>query len=437
MRLLVATYDYPRPGAPGTNRWAVMTKYLRRLGHEVTVVTAAAPGISTDEVYGVVRTADLSSNPTVRRLLRRPTGGTAPPSDSPDGGTTGLVTKVVVPDGYLLSWNPTAARAIKRLARERRFDCLITSGPPDSTHLLGLVSGRRLAPWIAEFRDGWLFEPLGGPFPTAPQRALAGWLERSVATRADAVVGVTRPIADDIRSRLGAPAELISNGSDPEMASAAPPKSGAIDAQKFTFLHTGTATGAWGRNPKVLLNAVRRLLAADAGLAGRVEVLFVGKATAEDLRLFSAPDLDGVVRYGGFVDRSEAFALQRAAGALLLLTSNNVSEATGKLFEYLGAGRPIIALAHNNEAARIVEETGTGVCVPPNDVEAIVTQLRRAIDGELEKSYAPRGLERYSYPTPAQQFASLAERVLSKRSGQQLTASSSGQVLGRTGDEEQ
>lgn len=437
MRLLVATYDYPRPGAPGTNRWALMTKYLRRLGHEVTVVTAAAPGISIDEVDGVVRTTDLSSNPTLRRLLRRPAAGTAPPSDSPDGGTTGLVTKVVVPDGYLLSWNPTAARAIKRLARERRFDCLITSGPPDSTHLLGLVSGRRLAPWIAEFRDGWLFEPLSEPFPTAPQRALAGWLERSVVTRADAVVGVTRPIADDLRSRLGRPAELIFNGWDPESMTPAPPASGAVDARRFTFVHTGTVSGGWGRSPRILLAAFRRLLETDPELAGRVEMLFVGRATADDLRLFNAPEFDGVVRYGGFVDRSKAFGLQRAAGALLLLTSDHVSEATGKLFEYLGAGRPIIALAQHNEAARIVEETGTGVCVPPNDVEAIVTQLRRAIDGELAKSYAPRGLERYSYPTPAQQIADLAERVISMRSRQQDGASSSGQALRRTGDEEQ
>ena len=92
-----------------------------------------------------------------------------------------------------------------------------------------------------------------------------------------------------------------------------------------------------------------------------------------------------------------------------------MSEATGKLFEYLGSGRPIIALAENNEAARIVEQTGTGVCVPPRDVDAIVSQLRWAIDGELERSYAPRELDRYRYPGPAERMAEVAERAVSTR----------------------
>lgn len=411
------SYDYPRPGVPGANRWAAMTKYLRRLGHEVTVVTPVAPGTSPGEVDGVVRTPDLNTNTALRRLLRRPPAdGAAISTGKVDAGASALLTQVVVPDAYLLSWNPWAGRAVRQLLRDREIDCMITSGPPNSTHLLGLAAGRGRAMWIAEFRDGWLFEPLRDPFPTAPQRALSGWLERRVATRADAMVGVTQPIVEDLRSRLGVSAELIANGWDPEVGRSAAPASELVDARKFTFLHTGAVSGAWGRDPRPLLAAVRLLVDADPGLAERVEVLFVGVATAADLQLLRDPRLRGVVRYGGAVEREQALALQRAAGALLLLTSDRVSEATGKLFEYLGSGRPIIALAENNEAARIVEETGTGVSVPLRDVGAIATQLRLAFEGRLETSYAPRDLDRYSYPGPAQQLAELAGTLLSERS---------------------
>jgi glycosyltransferase involved in cell wall biosynthesis len=414
MKFLVVCYDYPRLGAPGANRWAVMTKYLRRLGHEVTVVSATSPGMSEGEIDGIVRTFELGSHTALRQALRRPP---LPYPSTRRGavnrGGHALVTRVIVPDAYLLSWNPWARRTLRRLLDTRQFDCLITTGPPESTHLLGLARTLHRMPWIAEFRDGWLFDPLREAFPTAPQRALARWLERQVVTRAEAVVGVTRPMVEDFGTRLGVSAELIHNGWDPEAVRGAGSSSDLINPRRFTFLHTGAVSGEWGRDPRPLLAALRQLIQQDAGLVERIEVLFVGTATSRDLELLGDPRLRGVVRYGGSVDRTEAFALQRDADVLLLLTSHRVSEATGKLYEYLGAGRPIVALAQKNEAARIVHETGTGVCVGLDDVEGIARQLRLAIDGHLQRAYAPRDLDRYMYPGPADRMADLAARVTS------------------------
>jgi glycosyltransferase involved in cell wall biosynthesis len=330
-------------------------------------------------------------------------------------GESALLTKVLVPDSYLLSWNPWARSAMRKQFRDHPVDVFVTSSPPDSTHLLGLGLGPKRPAWIADFRDGWLFEPLRDPFPTAAQRALAAALERRVALRADAVVAVSRPMVDDFASRLGVRAELITNGWDPSLVSSMTDSAQAPDPRKFTLLHTGTVSGAWGRDPRPFLAALGQMADADPALAGSVEVLFAGMITAGDQDLLRDPRLTGIVRYIGFLDRSEIYSLQRAADALVLITSGNAGEATGKLFEYLGSGRPIIALAEGNEAARIVAETGTGVCVPPRDVNAIATELRRAIDGQLAQSYAPRGLERYSYPGTAQQMADLAARAVSAR----------------------
>ncbi len=116
------------------------------------------------------------------------------------------------------------------------------------------------------------------------------------------------------------------------------------------------------------------------------------------------------------VSRAEALALQRSADALVLLTSRNSSEATGKLFEYLFSGRPIVALAENNEAARIIRETNTGVTVPPDDVDAIAAALRQAASGELARAYSPRNLEWYEYPKTAEQMAELIEEAIRRHS---------------------
>jgi glycosyltransferase involved in cell wall biosynthesis len=386
-----------------------MAKYLRWLGHEVTVVTAVSAGSRPGEADGVVRTPDLNSNRMLRRLLRRPpvTGGSTAAS-RPSVRPSALLTKVIVPDTYLLSWMPWAQRAVSRILGRQAIDCLITTGPPHSTHLLGLALGARRPAWIAEFRDGWQFEPPHDPLPTAPQQALDRRLEQRVARGADALVAVTQPIVDDFRARLSVPAELISNGWDPELSdhAASGPGSG-----KFTFLHTGTTTGGSGRDPRPLLAALRLLLDEDPTLVQRVEFVFAGMSSAEDIELLRDPRLDGAVRYLGFVARGEAVELQRRADVLLLLTSDRVSEATGKLFEYLGSGRPILALAENNEAARIVTQTGSGVCVSPRDVQAIAAQLRQALAGGLAESYAPRGLEAYRYPAPAERMAALAARI--------------------------
>jgi glycosyltransferase involved in cell wall biosynthesis len=117
----------------------------------------------------------------------------------------------------------------------------------------------------------------------------------------------------------------------------------------------------------------------------------------------------------GAVPRATAIALQRKATALLLITSANAGESTGKLFEYLAAGRPILALARDNEAARIVQETNTGVTVPPGDVQAIGAALRSIAIGEFAPLFGPRGVERYTYPAPAEKMAELVERAIARR----------------------
>jgi glycosyltransferase involved in cell wall biosynthesis len=107
--------------------------------------------------------------------------------------------------------------------------------------------------------------------------------------------------------------------------------------------------------------------------------------------------------------------IQRGADALLLVTGRNRSEATGKLFEYLASGRPIVALADGNEAARIIRETGTGVAVGGGDGAGLRAALAALADGALERDYAPRGLERFRYPGPARAVEELIDRALAQR----------------------
>ncbi len=239
--VLVVAQIAPPSSLVAARRVAATAKYLGRAGYAVTVLTSRASG--EGEIEGaqrVVRTKDaLTSGLNWRRghfaaLEGRADADYKPPS---------RLASVVVPDLSLATWLPFALPAARSLAREHRFDCVLTSAPPPSTHLIGLALRRRGIPWIAELRDGWTFEPPHAPWPLRAQHRIDDAMERRVLTRADAVLAVTRPIVEDLRERLGLDARLITNGYDPEdEAQDAEGDDSRLNPERHSLVHTGRLT---------------------------------------------------------------------------------------------------------------------------------------------------------------------------------------------------
>jgi glycosyltransferase involved in cell wall biosynthesis len=401
-----------------------MVKYLLRDGHDVRVVTSGAFGqVSDPDIERhVTRTRDLMGSARLRRLARlAPLAApdqsiaatrVAQQADEAPGADPELpkaLTHVLVPDPFLVSWAPFALGGAMRALRERPVDCVVTSSPNESTHLVGVLLKRRFGhAWIADLRDGWTFERFLPEFPTAGQRALNRRLERLALRRADAVVAATRPIADDVRARYGIDAQHVPNAWDPDLDPTLP--ASEAGRGEVRLVHTGKLRGEWGRDPAPLFAALRRLLDEEPELGDRVRLVVAGKLDVADARLMEDARLGDAVTHVGQLPRAEALRLQRSADTLILVTSPNSGEATGKLYEYLAAERPILALAADNEAARIVRETGTGVAVDPGDPDAILDALRAAVRGELH--YAPKGLAQFRHPTPSRRIAAIAASVL-------------------------
>ncbi len=401
--LYVAQYAPPST-LVAARRTAGMTKYLARLGYEVTVLTSAVAGEGEIEgAHEVVRTGDLlTSRLNWRRGHFDALGGQA----AATYGRPSRLELVVVPDLAVVTWLPYARAAARRL---ERFDCVITSSPPPSVHLVGDSLQRRGMPWIAELRDGWTFEPPHPPFPTSPQRAADRRLERRLLGRADVVVAVTRPIVEDARERLGVRAELVTNGFDPEEH--VPELAGPLlDPARHSLVHTGRMAIARS-TPAPLLDAVRRL---PAEVADRLEVVFAGPLSADEETLLAAPDLAGRVRAVGALPRPQALALQRAGDSLLIVTEGSTrrSVATGKIYEYLGAARPILVLGDETEAARIVTETGTGIATSATDPALIAAALERLLARDLPVR-DEGAVAAYRYDAVAARLAAVIDSVVS------------------------
>ena len=402
----------------GARRWAAMAKYLERMGYEVTVIAGDWP--ARPHSNGVIWTRDLARHPGLRKLLRRPPFPGIDYAQPPVLRKRSLLQRVLVPDVSIAAWMPVALLAARRILAGGRTDCVITTSPPASAHLVGLALGRHRPAWVADFRDAWTHQPSHPPFETVAQRALDGWLESHVVRRGDRIVAATAPIAEDQMSRFGVDARHVSNGWDPERLVVVEPgdtrKSGPV-----MFVHTGRLSGSDGRDPRPLLDGICSMFARRPELRNRVRIVLAGALWAHEEDLIRRSGLADLIEAPGHLPPAAALALQRQADALVLLGSADMSAATGKLYEYLGADRPILALAGDNAAARIVRETRTGLVVPPNDRPAIVNALVAVAERRLP--YEPRRdlVEEYIYPLPAIRLAAVIDEAIALRSRRTCT----------------
>jgi glycosyltransferase involved in cell wall biosynthesis len=397
--LLLITHFYPPSGMVAARRPAGLAKYLGALGYRLTVLTSGAWTEGAERGPGrVVLTGDLMAS----RLNWRRANMRAWSSGSGDyvAGTSRL-SRAIVPDPALLTWLPCLVPSALRLTHRERFDCVITTSGPESVHLAGLAVARRMA-WIADLRDGWGFETQHS-WPTHVQKRADTALERLVARRADLMTAVTEPLAADLRQRLGADAHTVPNGYDPDEV---PPRTGAsplLAPDRVSLVHTGRMASSQ-RSPEPLIEAVGLLRQRAPALADRLELVFAGPLTPQERSLLESA---AAVRLVGNLERADALQLQREADVLVLLTAGSRrGEATGKLYEYLGAERPILVLGDDSEAARIVRDAHAGEVAPAADPERIAAALERLLSSGAALGSAPR---MYAYPEIARRYAELVE----------------------------
>ncbi len=422
LRILLVAYFFPPTRDTGAQRPAAMAKYLTRLGHEVTVLTTnafgtggAGPGL---EGVAVLRASDLSL--LRARMAGQESIGSLFDSDSYSGKPHPL-SYAIVPEPLAVAWAPAARRAALRAHRSRPFDAVISTSPPESAHAVGLALHKRGVPWVADIRDAWTFEPLRPAFPLAAQNRLDEHLERRWLGAADRVVCVSEPAAADLRDRGIADPVVIANAWDPDADPSDAEVAAAraeFDPERLSLLYTGRF-GSYGRDPGALLEALTALGREQPAEAAKLELVVAGPLTAAEQALFERDVSPARIRLLGAVDRPRALALQRAAGALLLIAQAARSQLVNfKLFEYLAAGRPILALAAGTEAGRIVTETGTGSAVRGDDPVAIGSALSELLTGEPAaevEAAATAAAARYSYPAAAEAMSGAVESAISSR----------------------
>jgi len=274
-------------------------------------------------------------------------------------------------------WIPDAIKAGRRALKE--CDCIYSTYPSGSAHHVALkLSGESGLPWIADFRDPWSFGTTVAGM-SAWKRLLNRRAERASVHRCRFVVSTTEAITERFRQTYPDldPAKFVTirNGFDPEDFPSEEEITGQQAEGVFRAAYFGTLY--LGRDPHGLLQALRQLL--DAGIidADRFRLDLYGPPPPEVAETIRPFGLEGVVHAAGFVPYREVLRLMCRSSLLVVIGSaetDHLCLAT-KLYEYLYARRPILALVPPGPIQQFITELGVGEALPGHDVEGISRHL--------------------------------------------------------------
>ena len=408
MKVLLVTMYFPPAGGGGVQRSLKLAQYLPALGIETHVLAPEDPKwVHRDPELLVPTQAWVHRVRYLGPRARKP----AEELRAADGLERALVQaqvtarRLLVPDASV-TWNLTAIPAAIRLARGEGIDAVLTTSPPGSVHFVGAAVQKATgARWLADLRDPLVANPHRRADTTATRARQAAneRLARLVVGRADAVSCVSEAIADEVRTlEPRGIVRTIPNGCDFDDFAGLEYRPGS----RFRITHTGSFFGK--RDPKPFLRALR-----DSGLD--VVARFVGDFRSTDREWAEGLALGDRLELVEYAPRTESLRLQRDSEALLLLVPDAGGRGrgvlSGKVFEYLAAGRPILAVVPpDGAAAGLVRETGAGIVVAPDDVDGI----RDALAG-LHARFANGGL-------PAVELSEDDRRRLSRQARVEDTA---------------
>ncbi|MCD6378829.1 glycosyltransferase, partial [bacterium] len=247
-RILIVVNFFPPAGGGGVYRPLSFVKYLARLSWKVTVLTPnpgefwiSDPGLEDQIPDGVsvVRTFSLSPSRLLNAIEKRKKHDRSRRSTGGFELFRRLGEFILLPDTYV-GWTPFAYRAVSRLCRNKDFDVILSTSPPDSTHLAaGRLSRKYGIPWVVDFRDPWISLYLRNPV-TAVHRILHQKMERHAAA-ADRVLVTTDWQRDKLLKLYpGCSVEKIANGYEEEDFSGL--EDLKPDTARFTILHSGMLT---------------------------------------------------------------------------------------------------------------------------------------------------------------------------------------------------
>ena len=436
-KFLLITYYWPPAGGAGVMRWAKMSKYISEYGWEPVIYTpdnGEVPAVDESLLkeipshITIVKTPIWEPYNLYKTFLGRKKKEKLYSGFINENKKATLAQKISVlirgnffiPDARMF-WIKPSIKFLKAYLKQHPVDAIISTGPPHSMHLIAEKIHRITGiPWIADFRDPWtnidFYQDLK---LTSLADARHKHLERKVLKNASKIVTVTWRSKDEFHALSNRDdIEVIPNGYDDadftKIENTTPDKN-------FSLVYVGSMNK--DRNPLNLWKAIKDAIDESPLLRDNIRINLIGPVDFSVREAIHTHALDKYTSFTEFMPHDEAVKHQQSAQVLLLLINNTPNSKTiipGKLYEYLGSGRPILAIGPpDSDSARVINMTNGGTVHDFDDVEGIRTSIQKLFEHYQQGTLMgnAKGLEKFTRKNLAAEYARLLTEMTSNLGG--------------------
>jgi glycosyltransferase involved in cell wall biosynthesis len=372
LKALIITYYWPPAGGPGVQRWLKFATYFREFGVEPIIYTPEKP------YYPIVDEKLVSEIPQGITILKQPIKepyGLAKlfskkktkqiSSGKVSAKKQSFIEKMMlwlrgnlfIPDARV-AWVKPSVVFLEKYIQNNDIYVIITTGPPHSLHLIGLSLKEKLnIKWLSDFRDPWTTIHYHNSLRLSKSSEKKHkQLEREVLQKADAIVVTSPSTKTEFEKLTKKPITVITNGFE---------RYEDIKTQldeKFSLVHIGSLLPE--RNPVLLWKVLSEICKTNVNFAKDFQLKLIGDVSENIMASIDTFDLHKNIESIGYVSHKEAIQYQHNAQVLLLIEMDKPETKCiipGKLFEYMAAKRPIIALGpQGSDVYSILYKTQAG-----------------------------------------------------------------------------
>jgi len=410
-KVLIITYYWPPAGGPGVQRWLKFVKYLPEFNIKPIVYCPKNPAYPTID-YSLYR--DQSDELTIlKHPISEPVKilnkffrvkiNNYSKGNIPKVNKQSLLDRLLifirgnffVPDSRIF-WVRPSVKYLSKYISNNQIDTIITTGPPHSMHLIGMeLKSKFKLKWFSDFRDPWTdigyHNNLKLNYIIKKKHFK---LEKAVLSKSDHIIVTSNRTKTLFSDYTTSPITVITNGFDSEIANKV-----TLDAN-FTLTHVGFLSN--DRNPKILWSVLSDLINELKGFKEKFKLVLVGDTSSEILDSINLAGLNPYLKLIGSVSHLEAIKYQNQSQLLLLLEANTTAASyiiPGKLFEYLRASRPIVAIGPEfSDIQPIISQTSTGKYFNYLEYEKLKSHILYLFSLYNEKSLkiTAKNIEKYS-----------------------------------------
>ncbi|GGD98587.1 glycosyltransferase family 4 protein [Planktosalinus lacus] len=424
-KVLIVTYYWPPAGGPGVQRWLKFVKYLRDFDVEPVVFVPENPhypliddSFESEIPKGIeVIKYPIKEPYRFAKLLSKKKTQTISSGIISDKKQS-LLEKFLlwvrgnyfIPDARV-GWVKPSVKFLEEYLIDNPVDVIITSGPPHSLHLIGMELKKiTKTPWVADFRDPWTSIGYHKKLNLSKKsQRKHEKLEANVLQTADHIIVTSQTTEKQFEVITDVPITVITNGYDTEIAEEV-----KLDT-KFTVSHIGSLLTE--RNPEILWKIFYELINENKSFALDFQLQLAGVVSDEVVKSIKSYGLSDYLINIGYISHNQVLDVQRKSQVLLVLEIDSIETRAiipGKIFEYLAAQRPILALGpKESDIEFIINQTGTGVFCNYNKEaeikETLLSWYQKYKDDKLVLD--PTNINQYSRKNLTKKLAKILKAI--------------------------